>query len=858
MTANRWRQVEELFHRAASLPLAERDHWLDKTCTGDEELARQVRLLLHADASDGGTIERQIDGSVDAWLGHPAAAQPACAGPWRIVKPLAAGGMGEVYLAARGDDSYRQLAAVKILRAEHLAPGMVERFRQERQILAELDHPNIARLLDGGATADGRPYFVIEYVDGVPLTRHAATLPLRERCALFTSVCDAVAYAHRNLIVHRDLKPANILVDTNGAPKLLDFGIAKLIGVDHSMTSSMHAMFTPDYASPEQILGQPITTATDVYALGAVLFELLAGRPVRSGAVRSFAELVHDVTGGSPVTPSRVAAERIPVDLDRIVEKALALEPERRYGSADQLAADLRRFLAGHAVEARGNSWFYSASKFARRHWVPLSAAVLLVAGLAASAVWSFQQAQLASNARLQAEHERDRTQHERARAELALAESLRQKALAEKHAAEATLQRASAQQRFERARRLTHKFLFEIDDSLKDTVGATKARHVLVATALEHLDQMGREIGDDQALIRDLARAYARVGDLQGNAGSANLGDTSASISSYRKSLEWRRKLRQDAKDILAAADTTVKLAKSLKWVGRMDEAEDAFARAAVLYSQWKPLLPPGREFVAVVSRSNLLRTWSEHLQVLGRHEKVRELLTASIADLQRLPFSESGNVSVQRGIYLDSFVLGRSLIELDDWQEAHRVAELAVTVTRNLVGPTPPAGEKTRLIQPTLLLIEVLRRAPPPIADIPRALSINRDVLAIADSVARLDPDNVRNQSLLADVLSSYGELLRAANQLPQATAALERAVAIAGKLLSASPSNGFYQDLLGTTLILIGQLHLERQDRSAALRDLRRGAAMLENSVAAGRVANSATLRTARQSLAALERP
>ena len=853
MTAERWRQIEELFHAVATIPPAGRDTWLSDRCSGDPDLEREVRRLLAADAPDSQTIENLIGESVNLWLDRAPDGAPERLGPWRIVRPLGAGGMGAVYLAARDDDSYRQLAAIKILRPEQLAPGLRERFRQERQILAELEHPNIARLLDGGSTPDGRPYLVIEYVDGAPLTTYTADLSIPDRCRLFATVCDAVAFAHRNLIVHRDLKPANILVDRQGTPKLLDFGIAKLIGVDHGMTGSMHALFTPDYASPEQIQGHAITTATDVYALGAVLYEVLTGQPVRSGTNRSFASLVKEVTEGQVPPPSQVTAAKIPADLDRIVAKALENEPGRRYGTADQLAADLRRFLSGMPVEARGHSRLYALSKFARRHWVEVAAVALLVSGLAASTVWSLQQAKVAALARAQAESERDRAEHERLRAAEALEESDRHRTLAENNAAEAARQRATALERFHGARKLTHKFLFEIEDALKDTVGATKARQVLVATALEHFEQMGRQIDNDPALIRDLAFAYARIGDVQGNSGTANLGDYHGSVASYRKALDWHRKLRGNFDDRLAALETTIKLAKSLKWIGQLPEAEAAFERAARDLAPLRASAPPDKRALVAVYRSNLHRAWSEHMQVLDRHEKVRELLSVTVAELQAELARDPSSARLRRGIAADTVAYSRSLLALGDWPEAVRIAELSLSVTRELIGTNPPLREQARLIPPAIQLCEILHRAPAPHRNIPRAIAVDLEMVPIAEKLVSLDPANGRNQFMLANLLSGHGEHLRAARRGPDALAAYQRSVDIAEMLLKRSPANGYYQDMLGTDLILIGQLQSEMQDAATGTRNLRRGTEILEKSVAAGRLFNKPTIEIAKTSLA-----
>jgi len=854
MTAQRWRQVEEIFHEAADVPAAERNLWLTGRCTGDAELEQEVLRMLAADSPEGATIERMIGESVTEWLDAPPSGQPERVGPWRIVRPLGSGGMGAVYLAARDDDSYRQLAAVKILRAEQRAPGLLERFRQERQILAELEHPNIARLLDGGTTADGRPYLVIEYVDGVPLTSYAAKLPLRDRCALMATVCDAVAFAHRNLIVHRDLKPANVLVDGSGAPKLLDFGIAKLIGVDGGMTASMHALFTPDYASPEQVQGLAITTATDVYALGAVLYEVLTGKPIRSPGNRSFAELVRDVTEGEIAPPSRVTTERIPADLDRIVEKALSREPERRYGTADQLAADLRRFLEGRPVEARGTSWVYSASKFARRHWLPLVSLAVLMTALAASTVWSLRQARMAAQARAAAESERDRAESERRRAESALAEWDRQKSLAERNAAEAAVQRATAQDRFERSRKLTHKFLFDVEDALKDTVGATKARQVLVTTALEHFEHMGREAAGNPALMRDLARAYDRIGDLQGYAGTANLGDQAGAVSSYRKSLQWHRKSWHDSHTRLLAAFTATKLAKTLKWLGKIPEAEQTFAEASATLD--KLTVAPAHELELVRYRSNLSRALGEHWQSRDRHDKARDVLAASIAGLHKaLP--RHNDVSIRRLLSSDYMTLSYSLMLLEDWPEAQRTAEAGMSIMREVIGPNAPLRDRSRLIPPGIQLVDIFEHAPPPVRNLPRALGVDAEMIGICEKLVAADAANARNQALLANVLSRYAGHLRKSNRWPESLTAYERSHAVTRKLLQLAPANGFYHDLLGTNAIFMAQLLADMRDAEGATRHFREGIALLEKSIAAGRLNNKPNLQLAYDGIAALER-
>src|SRR5258708_7006546 len=349
---DRWRLVEELFHQAAELPAAERDSFLDSHSAGAQDLRREAASLLAAADRTLQHLSEPVRDVLDALSGEMTG---QLVGSYRILRLLGEGGMGRVFLASRADEQYQQFVAIKIIHTGQFAPGsMLLRFRSERQILANLHHHNIAGLLDGGITADGIPYLVMEYVDGTPIHTYctARALSVAARLRLFRDVCAAVDYAHRHLVVHRDLKPANILVTTEGVPKLLDFGIAKLLTSDVSsadppLTGTLERMLTPDYASPEQVLGQPITTASDVYSLGALLYELLSGaRPFHFDS-RNPLEAARIICETMPEPPSAAAKahpQSAPPDayllkggLDRVVLMALRKEPSRRYASAMQL-----------------------------------------------------------------------------------------------------------------------------------------------------------------------------------------------------------------------------------------------------------------------------------------------------------------------------------------------------------------------------------------------------------------------------------------------------------------------------------------------------------------------------------------
>ena len=405
--ARRWAALRARFEELADLTPAERERHLDALSLTDPHLARELAQMMSADAEASGVLDRPAVGFAAALM--PVEPEEASTssdgaddggatdlaglrlGPWRLIERLGQGGMGEVWLAERADGEFEQQAAIKLIKRGMDSEEVLRRFRRERQILARLDHPRIAHLLDGGLAPDGRPYFVLERVRGATILDWAARgeLGVEERIALILQAAEGVEFAHRNLVVHRDLKPSNILVGDDGQVKLLDFGIAKLLepGEEDDATRTVASLLTPRYAAPEQILGAPATTATDVYALGAVLYELLTGAVPHRRAASRPGELVQAVAQETVPRPSSVSArgsdaKRLSGDLDTILLRALAREPERRYPSVAAFADDLRRHLAGRPVLARGDSRGYRLAKFIRRHRVAVAAASLAVAAL--------------------------------------------------------------------------------------------------------------------------------------------------------------------------------------------------------------------------------------------------------------------------------------------------------------------------------------------------------------------------------------------------------------------------------------------------------------------------------------------
>jgi len=741
--------MNDLFHDALAVPAGERDGFLAHACAGDAAMAGEIAQLLAAHERDQGIMEGPATITAPSWLeDEPPSAVGRRFGPYRVVRELARGGMGAVYLAQRVDGAFDQRVALKVIKRGMDSDHVVARFRAERQILASLEHPNIARLLDGGASDEGQRFFVMEYIDGQRIDEFARErrLPVAERLRLWLQVCGAVSYAHQHLVVHRDIKPANVLVTSDGTPKLLDFGIARLLDPTTEAVSTMTElrMLTPEYASPEQIEGGHATTVSDVYSLGVVLYELLTDRSPYRPRSRAPQDIAEAIRTTEPVRPSAAVSaadaslgRRLRGDLDTILLTALRKEPERRYPSVERLASDVRRHLEGLPVRARPDTFGYRAGKFVRRHRGGVAAAALVALALIAGTVATAWQARQARAAQARAEH------------------------------------------RFNDVRALAHAVLFDYHDAIKDLPGSTPVRERLVRDALSYLDTLAQESHGDRSLQRELAAAYERVGDVQGGTLSGNLGDTQGALESYRKA--------QQILETLFAADsgdgqTRRDLARTVVARGTLlfdsGDVEGSLALARQAEQVLRPLAGDSVDASLRLSLGAADDLLGVLLLETGDPRAAADRHRIAIRRLEAAPPAEQSAPAFRRALSVAHQHLGDALIQLDDREGTLESYGRSRALRVALVAEFPDNSDYQKLVGTIDFWIGTV------LAELGRyeeALAKYRVGLAGDSAQALHDPKNAATRAGLAFSLARVADMLLKLGKPREALAAYQQSRAI-----------------------------------------------------------------------------
>ena len=779
VSQERWDQVSDVLGEAFDLPRSERAAYLDRACGSNADLRREVEALLEHDEQGGDILD--LPQHVVRTL-----VQGDRIGPYEVQRLLGTGGMGAVYLCARVDDNYRHQVAIKLLQPGMASPELIRRFRGERHILSSLQHPNIARLFDGGVTTDGEPYFVMEYVEGDPIDVFCerTSASIAQRVDVFRRVCDAVQAAHSALVVHRDIKPGNVLVHADGTPKLLDFGVAKMLtaGSDFGAADQTIAglrLMTPSYASPEQIRGEPVTTATDIYSLGVVLYKVLVGVLPHRSSTGSSLEIERAICDVDPEPPRRITDGRVDGDLSAIVMKALRKEPGERYGSVEQFSADLHRWRNRYPVLARQGSAGYQLGKFLRRNRMAAAAAVLVVVSLAGGVAASTWQASVARAERRQAE-----------------------------------AQRQLAERRFAEVRRLANSFLFEFDASIADLAGATAARQLVVNKALEYLAALARDARSDPQLLWELAAAYQRVGDIQGHPFFANLGDRAGALRSYREALRiWesisaRPELTTDA--VVQAAFVHRVIGDVLSGDKRDGEALAEYRQAFDTLDRVRTGMSPQYADAARTERITLMGRVGTELALLGQPaEGVRwceRAVSEGRATLRSGRSEEKHELSV---LYSRA---GKALLRAGAVESAAALHREESAVLEALVAQTPSAASAhfrrdLALAYRSLADVDVAR------LDFVAALALDERARTIQEKILAADAANSQMRMELAGTHAAIGGLLMRQGRLDAAEEALARALRLGERLLRDDRTSKAYRLTYADGLGRMGALSRER---------------------------------------------
>ncbi len=835
MNPDEWQKITELLDAALDLEPAERREFCAQIGLTSPAIQREVESLLACeDDAESFLVSPAVAFSTALFIDEdaPNALVGQQIGAYQIEREIGYGGMGAVYLATRNDGKFAQQVAVKMLKRELNTQAIRRRFEHEQQILSKLEHPNIARLLDTGTTADGVPFLVMEYIAGEPVNEFCgqANLGLTDKLKLFRTICAAVTFAHQNLIVHRDLKPSNILVTKDGTPKLLDFGIAKLLtpefeNSDAHTVTNLGAM-TPEYASPEQIRGETVTTATDVYSLGVILYELLTTHRPFELKTKGAKEIWRAVCETEPIAPSRSISDfRLRIsdssqtspsnakntertklqtnpkskiqnpkslrgDLDNIVLKALKKDAPRRYSSVEQFSEDVRRQLAGLPVLARPDTLAYRAEKFITRHKFGVLAALLILFSLLAGVSATIWQARRAEQ------------------------------------------QRLIAQKRFDEARKIANSFLFEIYPQIENLAGATAAKETLVRRALEYLDNLARQSAGDAALQRELAAAYEKVGNVQGMPDQPNLGDLKGALDSYQKAQNLRESLvANDVKN----ADLRDELATNYDHQGIILWWLSETAQTVSIYEK---ALPVRRNLVAenpqsVGYRKNLAGLLMDRGDVPSWNNKPEEAMKyfgEARAILEKLVAENSNEAKLKEMLARCLIRIGTSQKDLSDFDGAAQSFDQSQAIFAPLAAGKPNNYDFGRgLWEVKFGQCEIFLVKP----DAVKALETCSQLVNLAENLSQKDKDAL-TQHDLASSHDYAGEAYLLARQPLKATLEFQKSLAINENLLQESPDEDENKRGIAASETNLGKADFQLGRLDSALKYQQKARAILEELV------------------------
>jgi serine/threonine protein kinase len=757
---DRLSRAADIYRASLARSPQERDAYAIAACGNDPSLLAVVQDMLRRGGRENETRAIETPGGAATASVAAAAPQPnvhsgdlsgARIGHYELVRRIGRGGMGSVYAARRVDHEFRKLVAIKFVKPGSESDEILLRFKNERQVLASLEHPNISRLFDGG-TDHGIPYLVMEYVEGTPIDKYCSShrLFVDERLKLFCIVCSAVQYAHQRMVVHRDIKPSNILVTADGTPKLLDFGIAKVLTPEYGDMAAMTAVsrpMTPDFASPEQVRGEPVTTSTDVYALGVLLYELLTTQhPLRHrykelGFERAVLEteperpsvlaarIDRNVAAIPEEAPEKLAA-KLRGDLDAIILMALRKEPQRRYASVQHFADDIQRYLNGAPVRAQRDTVGYRAKKFVRRHTGAVLAAAAAVLALAASTVvsWTYYR--------------------------------------------EASRERERAEARFADVRELARFVLFDFDKVIAS--GVTPARKAVIEKATEYLGRLEKDRGADASLESELVEGYLKIGDLQGNLNGPNLGDREAAKASYDRALKILDASRH--MDPMLLAKTRVRLADLLEQAGSPKDAIAAYEKARQVFERSAPGAGARRVLLDLLPKLALAQT------ELGDYPAAERTYAALIETAASLEQANPGVPEYRRMIAYGELRAGDVRARMGDPSGLRRM-ERALGMYEDLAAAAPHSAGAQRAISVASALIgDVLALGNRD----KEAVRRYRRALDATETLAGADPRNEQFQrdrftylGRLADALAKSGDIAGARSMTRRLLAELKPAV-------------------------------------------------------------------------------